>query len=263
MLLSTKKRTFILSLVLLLLLSFFPTVNTYADESASEATESITENTTESIYVQDGADVLSDNAETNLRTRAEKLFNDSNIQIAIVTVPTLNGQNIETYTANLMKTMNLGGEEGRGLILLLDIEEDIYVTISGDALKGKFTSEVLQTLLNEKLEPRFMISQYEDGVNAFFTEAYYMAEEFNLELEEEAAIKAEQELIAEAERKEQATKTFWSTLITILLILVFLVVAFFVAVYVRGQIVRKKRREAARRRRAMERRTQRSRRDYL
>ena len=257
MLLSTKKRTFILSLVLLLFVSFFPAAATYADEVA------ITPETPESIYLYDGADVLSDNAETNLITRAENLFNNSNIQISVVTVKTLNGQNIETYTDKLMRDWKVGGEDGRGLILLLDIDEDIYVTISGDALKSKFTSEVLQTLLNEKLEPKFMISQYEEGVNAFFTEAYYMAEEFNLELEEEAAIKAEEELKAEAERNEQAAKTFWSTLLIILLVLVLLIVAFFVTVYVRGQIVRRKRREAARRRRAMERRTQRSRRDYL
>ena len=256
MLLSTKKRTFILSLVLLLFVSIFPAA-TYADETA------ITPETPECIYLYDGADVLSDNAETNLITRAENLFKNSNIQISVVTVKTLNGKNIETYTDKLMRDWKIGGEEGRGLILLLDIEEDIYVTISGDALKSKFTSEVLQTLLNEKLEPKFMISQYEEGINAFFTDAYYMAEEFDLELEEEAAIKAEEELKAEAERKEQASKSFWSTLLIILLVLVLLIVAFFVTVYVRGQIVRRKRREAARRRRAMERRTERSRRDYL
>ena len=253
----SKKRTFIFSLVLLLLLSFIPSLNTYADETAAVP------EIPDSIYVYDGADVLSENAETNLKTRAENLFNNSNIQISIVTVNTLNGENIETFADSLMRKWKVGGEEGRGLILLLDIDEDIYVTISGDALKTKFTSEVLQTLLNDKLEPDFYVSLYEEGINAFFTEAYYMAEDFSAELEEEAAIKAEQELIAEAERKESAANSFWTTLLIILIVIIVLIIAFFVTVYVRGQIVRKRRREAARRRRAMERRTERSRRDYF
>ena len=54
----------------------------------------------------------------------EIIFNNSNIQISVVTVKTLNGQNIETYTDKLMRDWKVGGEDGRGHILLLDIDED-------------------------------------------------------------------------------------------------------------------------------------------
>lgn len=245
---------FSLSLLLLISIIFMPFLNVSADAV------SIPEKP-ESIYVFDSAEVLSEESEQNLLTRALNLYNHTKTQISIVTVKTLNGQNIETFADEILKKWEIGGVEGNGIILLLDIDEDIYVTISGAALKSKFTSEVLQTVLNEKLEPYFLVSQYEEGVNSFFTEIYYMAEEFSETEESKPA--ASTKLPEKNDEASNSGPSFFSVLGTILLILLILCAAFIAVVYVRGQIVKKKRREAARRRRAMERKTLKSRRDYL
>ena len=215
----------------------------------------------ESVYVLDEAEVISDSAEENLVTRAENLYSSTGTQIVIVTVKTLSGQNIETYADTLLHQWKIGGDSGRGLILLLDIEEDIYVTISGDELKSKFTSDVLQQLLDEKLEPYFLVGQYEEGANSFFTEAYYMAEEFAADLQSEPD-STESTAPAESENKDSGV-SFWKVLGTIIIVLIILIILFFAVIYIRGQIVRKKRREAARRRRMQERRAARSHRDYF
>ena len=247
-----KLRAFTLSLLFLLSIIFMP-INTFADEVKITVPEK-----PESVYVYDMAEVISESAEENLLTRALNLYNHTEIQISIVTVNSLNGENIEQYANTLLHEWKIGGEEGKGLILLLDIEEDIYVTISGDALKPFFTSGALQEILNEKLEPNFLVGEYERGINDFFTEVYYIAEDVSEAVDTALEVKEEQE---REENKEGPN--FFSVLFTIILVLVILCAVFIAVVYVRGQIVRKKRREAARRRRAMERRTERSHRDYL
>ena len=257
------KRINVISLCLILLISSLFCLNVSADVLDVIAVPE----KPESFYVYDQAEVLGESAENNLVIRAKNLFNHTEAQVVIVTVNTLNGQNIETYANNILTEWKIGGEEGRGIILLLDIEEDIYVTISGNAFKSVFTSEVLQQLLNEKLEPHFLVNSYEDGVNSFFTEVYYMIEDLaeSEALAESESEKSEETAVSKpANKKEESSSVpfFWSVLFTIILILALLFVAFIIVVYVHGQMVRKRRREAARRRRQAERRAERSRRDY-
>ena len=76
------------------------------------------------MRVQDRADIIPAADEITLAQESEALEKATTDQLVIVTVPTLNGQNINDYSLSLARSMRLGrADKDNGLMLLVAPKE--------------------------------------------------------------------------------------------------------------------------------------------
>jgi uncharacterized protein len=87
-------------------------------------------------YVNDFANVLSPSAREQLATLGTELDQKAHAQIAVVTVPTTNGQPIQDYTFNLATKWGVGPKQSnRGVLLLFAVNDHKYWTQVGYGLE--------------------------------------------------------------------------------------------------------------------------------
>lgn len=139
---------------------------------------------TEDFYFYDEPDVFSKKLEATIIEENARLEEAYNVQLVMVAMQTLDGADIKDFTVSLMDSWQIGGEEGKGLVLVLDIDGDNYFTIAGEGLRSFLTSDVLQRLLDRNLEESFAMKNYDAGVGSFF-------EAVTQRIEEEFGVPAE------------------------------------------------------------------------
>lgn len=78
-------------------------------------------------YVNDFAGVLDSATTKQLTSLCEDIDHDAKAQIAVVTVNTLDGADIESYAVDLFKQWGIGGKQSnRGVLVLLAVQERRY-----------------------------------------------------------------------------------------------------------------------------------------
>jgi uncharacterized protein len=78
-------------------------------------------------YVNDFAHVINPNAITQLDSICQQIDQKAHAQIAIVTVQSLNGSDIESYAADLFKQWGIGSKAtDRGVLILLAVQDRRY-----------------------------------------------------------------------------------------------------------------------------------------
>ena len=87
-------------------------------------------------YVDDFAGVLSADAKAKLEALATEIDQKANAQIAIVTVKSLDGDDVDDYAVNLFKQWGIGGKKSdRGVLILAAIQDRKYRTEVGYGLE--------------------------------------------------------------------------------------------------------------------------------
>jgi uncharacterized protein len=113
-------------------------------------------------YVTDKANIISDNGKEQLRhlIGSEFKFN----QIAVVTVPNMNGQDIQTYANGLARAWGIG-EKGKnnGVLVLLALKERKIRIEVGYGLEHVITDSVSQRIIQEGV-PFLKVGKYEQGL---------------------------------------------------------------------------------------------------
>jgi uncharacterized protein len=88
-------------------------------------------------YVGDYANVLSQPARDQLTTLCTEVDQKAHAQIAVVTVPTTDGQPIENYTIDLATKWGIGPKQSnRGILILLAVNDHKYWTQVGYGLEA-------------------------------------------------------------------------------------------------------------------------------
>lgn len=124
-------------------------------------------------YVNDYANVLSDETEQYIVEKNRALDIATGAQIVVVTVDFLDGMDIEEYAYTLFNEWGIGdAEKNNGLLLLLAIGEENYWAVQGKGLEGVLSSGTLGDYLYTYLEPDFAAGDYDAGVNQVF-DAFY------------------------------------------------------------------------------------------
>ncbi len=90
-------------------------------------------------------------------------------------------QNIQDYTRAIVNEWKVGGGDRLGMVLVLDIQGEDYYCVSGTGISEKFSTKVLQELLDQYLEPQFAQGSYDGAVAGFFAEAADRAESWGAE----------------------------------------------------------------------------------
>jgi len=87
-------------------------------------------------YVNDFAHVLSSETEAGLNDLAQQIDQKAKAQIAVVTINSLDGRDIESYAVDLFKQWGLGNKStNRGVLILIAVKDHRYRTEVGYGLE--------------------------------------------------------------------------------------------------------------------------------
>src|SRR6267143_3466449 len=117
-------------------------------------------------YVNDYANVIDPQTKTRLETILTNLKQRANIEIAVVTVPTTNGEDIFDYSLAVARGWGIGSKEGdkAGLLLLVAINDRKYFTQVSDHLEGDLPDGLVGQIQRERLVPQFRKGNYSQGI---------------------------------------------------------------------------------------------------
>ncbi len=117
--------------------------------------------------VIDQADILSTSTENTLIALLKAHEDSTSNQIAVLTIPSLEGASIESYSLDVAETWGLGTAENDNGVLLLVAYEDREMRIEvGRGLEGALTDAIAGRIIRNELTPHFREGDFDGGVMA-------------------------------------------------------------------------------------------------
>ena len=112
------------------------------------------------------AHVIDAQTKNRLETMLTNLQQRQNIQIAVVTVPTTNGQDIFEYSLAVARGWGIGSKDGEkmSLLWLVAINDRKYYTQVSRHLEGDLTDSLTGQIQRELLLPQFRKGNYSQGI---------------------------------------------------------------------------------------------------
>ena len=121
------------------------------------------------FYVNDFADVISEDVENEIIEYGRKLEEQTGTQVVLVTIDFTNGESMENYSMDLFNKWKIGSEEkNNGLLILLSVGDDDYWAMQGSGLEDTLSSGKISSILNEYLEPDFAAKDYSTGAEKVY-----------------------------------------------------------------------------------------------
>ncbi len=141
--------------------------------------------TSGSIYVQDYANLLSSQTKATINSVSRDLDNKTKAQVVVVTVPSLNGQPIEDYSLELLRTWGIGDKEKNNGVLILVALNDRQSRIEvGYGLEGALPDGLTGRIQDQAMIPSFSSGNYDQGImQGYANVANIVAKEYNVKLE--------------------------------------------------------------------------------
>lgn len=127
-------------------------------------------------YVNDYAGVIDQSTKAKLETTLTNLDHEQQIQFAVVTVDTTNGQDIFGYSLAVARGWGIGSKDTSkaSLLLLVAIKDRKYFTQVSRHLEGDLPDGLVGQIQREQLVPAFRGGEYAKGlsdtVNAYISE---------------------------------------------------------------------------------------------
>lgn len=171
------------------------------------------------IYVQDFAEIISPELEADIRGISRSLEDQTKAQISIVTIESLEANDIETYANELFREWEIGDqEEENGVLLLITNKEKKFRLEIGYGLEGRINDAKAGDILRAAA-PSFEAGNIDQGVKTIY-------ESLIREISEEYGIDMNQLNIGPVPEAESGeTKLpFWAK---ILIAIVFIYLAIF------------------------------------
>ena len=154
-----KKFSFILFLLLIYLFPFTKVVGVV--------------NPTIDFYVNDYADILSEETEDYILNKSVKLNDIDGSQIVVVTVNNLEGSSIEDYSLELFNKFRIGDKhKDNGLLILISLEDREFRVIVGSGLEWLLKSQKIGQIQDEYMVPYFKNNQWNVGIKKGYDEFY-------------------------------------------------------------------------------------------
>ena len=135
------------------------------------------------FYVNDYANILSPETEQFIMNNSIKLNDATKAQIVVVTVPSLDGQDIESYATELFRDFGIGDKDlNNGLLILVALEERLCRIEVGYGLEGVLPDGKTGRYQDVYMIPYFKEDNFDEGIvngyKAFFAT---IAKEYNYE----------------------------------------------------------------------------------
>ena len=147
---------------------------------------------TSEFYVNDYADILSDDTEKYIVDCNVKLYEKTGAQIVVVTIPSLGGAVLEEYANELFNNFGIGSrEKNNGVLLLLALEERLFRVEVGYGLEGALPDGKTGRIQDEYIIPYLKNDEWDKGIrNGFNAILEVVEKEYNVEISEEEAIES-------------------------------------------------------------------------
>lgn len=123
-------------------------------------------------YVNDYARVIDETTKNNLEQTLANLDHREQIQFAVVTVDTTNGQEIYDYSLAVARGWGIGAKDSQkpALLLLVSIKDRKYYTQVSRHLEGELPDGLVGQIQRERLVPAFRAGDYGRGLSDTVTE---------------------------------------------------------------------------------------------
>lgn len=112
----------------------------------------------------DAAAVLSQSTLRDLATYAQRLKDETDIDLFVVTVDFLDGETLSSYGEGLLEQWKLDDDS---LLLLLAVGEDKFATFSCKDVTRRLSRQVQDKLLSTSLEGPFLRQAYDEAIASF------------------------------------------------------------------------------------------------
>ena len=117
--------------------------------------------------VNDLAGLLSEGAEARLEEKLGRLEEQTGAQVAVLTIPSLEGDPIEDFSIRVVETWKLGREGEDDGVLVLIARDDRRMRIEvGYGLEGVLTDAQSRRIIDAVMTPRFRAGDFDGGVEA-------------------------------------------------------------------------------------------------
>lgn len=148
--------------------------------------EEVTLKPTEEFFVNDFADVLTEDNRKEILSRGAALQKKTKAQLVVVTVDTVGDNDISEYALNLGREWGVGDEEeDNGIVILLSTEDRLVEVAVGYGLEGALPDSKVGRILDLYGVPYFKADDFSMGIisvyKAIENEIYF---EYGLETEE-------------------------------------------------------------------------------
>lgn len=125
----------------------------------------IPEKPTSHIYVQDYANVLSEEAKTKVQTMGEDIYANTKAQVVVVTINSLQGESIKEYALTILRKWGVGDKDlDNGIVMLVAVNDHKARIEVGYGLEGALPDGKCGQILREKMTPEFKNNHYDAGV---------------------------------------------------------------------------------------------------
>ena len=115
--------------------------------------------------VNDYADMLSPAAEQALDTRLRALEESDSTQIVVLTIPSLQGDSLESFSIRVAEQWKIGQKKlDNGAILLVSLQDRKARIEVGYGLEGRLTDLISGRIIDDIIRPYFRAGQYDQGV---------------------------------------------------------------------------------------------------
>jgi uncharacterized protein len=119
------------------------------------------------VWVHDEAGILSLPVKTQLEAILKAHRDSTSTQIAVYLIPSLEGDDIDSYALRVAEEWKLGQEnKDNGVLFLLAMQEKQMRIEVGYGLEGVLTDAMSSRINRNEVAPYFRQGKYEDGVQA-------------------------------------------------------------------------------------------------
>jgi len=118
-------------------------------------------------YVNDHAGLLSPSTRLKLEHFLEKFEKSDSTQIAVLTIPSLEGESLEGYALKVAEQWGIGqkGKDNGALLLIAKAERKVRIEV-GYGLEGRLTDLLAGRIIDYEITPRFKQGDFDGGVIA-------------------------------------------------------------------------------------------------
>ena len=132
----------------------------------SAVAQNVIERSNPPVLVTDLAGVLSPEQKQALENKLVAIDDSSSNQIAVVILPTLDGNPIEEYATKLFRTWGIGNKKTNNGILLLIAIQDKKIRIEvGYGLEGAIPDITANSIIDNDIKPAFREQAYYEGID--------------------------------------------------------------------------------------------------
>lgn len=115
--------------------------------------------------VNDYANVLDSSQQEELEKYLRKVDKSSKLQVALLTIPSLEGEALESYSIRVVEKWKLGDAERDSGVLLLVAKEDKKLRIEvGYGLEKDLTDAISSKIISSIIAPSFKQGDYYNGI---------------------------------------------------------------------------------------------------